>query len=69
MNQIYRLCHSYNKICQRLPYIYDYDYREPSSLKHYEEIKALERDFHYRTDDKIDSHEENESLGNEARKD
>ncbi|XP_060572955.1 dimethyladenosine transferase 1, mitochondrial-like isoform X2 [Ruditapes philippinarum] len=48
MNQIDRLCHSYNKICQRLPYIYDYEYRDPKSLKHYKELSELEKELQYR---------------------
>lgn len=42
MSEIGRLCHVYDKICRRLPYIYDYDYRQPKSKKEYDRIRSLD---------------------------
>lgn len=46
IHEINRICHAYNKICQRLPYIFDYDYRNPQTIKKYQEIRALESEIY-----------------------
>ncbi|XP_045160524.2 dimethyladenosine transferase 1, mitochondrial-like [Mercenaria mercenaria] len=63
INQIGRICHAYNKICQRLPYIYHYDYRNPKSKKEYEQICKLENELQYGLVDKLDF---DESTGNRS---
>lgn len=55
MHEIRRLCFAYNKICERLPYILDYDYRDPRTINKYEQIRALERELCGIADTKTDS--------------
>lgn len=45
MGEIRRLCHVYANICERLPYIYEYDYRKPASKRDYERIRQLDMEL------------------------
>ncbi|XP_052775025.1 dimethyladenosine transferase 1, mitochondrial-like [Mya arenaria] len=40
-----RLCHAYNSICTRLPYILQYDHRNNTSVRQYEAIRHLEKEL------------------------
>ena len=45
VEEINRLCHAYQDICNRLPYIYHYDYRDKRSVQDYEQIRAVEKEL------------------------
>ena len=61
IEEISRLCHVYQDICNRLPYIYHYDYRNKRSLLDYDRIRSVENELvmdGYGRDDKSDFLEE-----------
>ena len=43
--EINRLCEVYQDICNRLPYLVNYDYRNPASVKHYHQLRAVEEEM------------------------
>ena len=45
IEEINRLCHVYQDICNRLPYLYDFDYRNPKSLRDYKAIREVEQEL------------------------
>lgn len=45
IQEINQLCQVYQDICTRLPYIYNFDYRDKKSLKHYKSIRAVEKEL------------------------
>lgn len=45
IEEINRLCHVYQDICNRLPYIYHYDYRNRRSLQDYDRLRAVEKEL------------------------
>ena len=45
IGEINRLCHVYQDICNRLPYIYHYDYRNKRSLQDYDRIRSVEKEL------------------------
>lgn len=44
MTEIKNLCFAYHSICERLPYIYDYDYRLPKSQLIVKQMRQLEEE-------------------------
>ena len=45
IEEIDRVCKVYQDICNRLPFIYDFDYRNPKSLRDYQSIKTAETEL------------------------